>query len=71
MLTLSIQRKWEHTRIRAMNRKGNASVTKKYEDLLKTCIFLACVEFFTIAFDVNYSVETALSDRVWGYFGGN
>lgn len=41
------------------------SVTKKYEDLLKTCIFLACVEFFTLAFDVNYSVETALSDRVW------
>lgn len=52
-----------------MNRKGKrhmkASVTKKYEDLLKTCIFLACVEFFTIAFDVNYSVETALPDRVW------
>ena len=42
-----------------------ASVTKKYEDLFKTCIFLACVEFFTIAFDFNYSVETALSDRVW------
>ena len=41
------------------------SVTKKYEDLLKTCIFRDCVEFFTLAFDVNYSVETALSDRVW------
>ena len=50
---------------RTFYRHMKASVTKKYEDLLKTCIFLACVEFFTIAFDVNYSVETALSDRVW------
>ena len=42
-----------------------ASVTKKYEDLLKTCIFFFFFEYFMIAFDVIYSVETALSDRVW------